>query len=146
MEINKLQAMKGYFIMAHVMIIDDDEDYASSIALVLSNVGHEVTIMNDTDSARASMNERCPDIAILDVMFHDNFQDGFLLAQTMKHCNDKINNIPIVMLSSVNSHFPMGFSSKDIDKDWMPVEAFLEKPVDPDILIDTISQILMDQK
>jgi DNA-binding response OmpR family regulator len=132
--------------MAYLMIIDDDEDYASSIALVLSNAGHEVTIMRDTDSAKLSMNERCPDIAILDVMFPGNDIGGFELAQTKNHSNKKLNHIPIVMLSSVNTHFPMGFSLKDIDNNWMPVEAFFEKPVDPDILINKISQILSDKK
>ncbi|MCG7851112.1 MAG: hypothetical protein MIO92_01170, partial [Methanosarcinaceae archaeon] len=50
--------------------------------------------------------------------------------------------IPILMLTAINTKFPLGFGPKDIDDDWLPVTEFLEKPVDFDVLVDKVSKLL----
>jgi hypothetical protein len=46
------------------------------------------------------------------------------------------------MLSAVNqkSNLSFGFSDSDISDDFMPVKAFIEKPVEPKILLEKIRQ------
>jgi DNA-binding NtrC family response regulator len=46
----------------------------------------------------------------------------------------------------VNTRFPLGFSSKDIDEDWLPVTDFLEKPVDLDVLADRVATMLANRR
>ena len=128
--------------MSYLMIIDDDEDFATAAATVLRDTGHEVKIELDIKSAEKSMNKRQPDIIILDVMFPENNSAGFELACKMKHYNGKFKNIPVLMLTAVNEKFPLGFSSTDIDEYWLPVEDFLEKPVDLDLLSNKVSTML----
>jgi DNA-binding response OmpR family regulator len=128
--------------MAYLMIVDDDEDFASAAATVLRKAGHEVQIELDTDSAIKSMEDRRPDLAILDVMFPEDASAGFGLARTMRHYNEKLKGIPVLMLTAVNAKFPLGFSSKDIDDAWLPVSDFLEKPVDLDVLQSKVTSLL----
>ena len=124
------------------MIVDDDEDFASTTATVLRKEGYDVQVELDIDSAVKSMESKPPDLAILDVMFPEDASAGFELARTMRHESGKLKNIPILMLTAINTKFPLGFGSKDIDEDWMPITEFMEKPVDFDVLREKVAKLL----
>jgi len=132
--------------MSYIMIIDDDEDFAFATATVLQDAGYEVRVELDIDNAEKSLIERQPDLIILDVMFPENSTAGFSLARKIKHYEDSIHDVPIMMLTAVNSKFPLGFSSHDIDDNWLPVGDFMEKPVDLDILKKRIDELLAGVK
>ena len=128
--------------MAYLLIVDDDEDFATAAATVLRSAGHDVQIELDTEAGLKSMEAKQPDLAILDVMFPEDSSAGFELARTMKHHNWLLKNIPILMLTAVNSQFPLGFGKTDIDEKWLPVSDFLEKPVDLDVLQEKVNALL----
>ena len=128
--------------MPYLMIVDDDEDFASTTATVLRKEGYDVQVELSIDSAMKSMESKHPDLAILDVMFPEDASAGFELARTMRHESGKLKNIPILMLTAINTKFPLGFGSKDIDEDWMPITEFMEKPVDFDVLREKVAKLL----
>ena len=92
------------------------------------------------------MESKPPDLAILDVMFPEDASAGFELARFMRHEKEQLKNIPILMLTAINTKFPLGFGSKDIDEEWMPVTEFLEKPVDFDVLREKVAKLLNANK
>ncbi len=128
--------------MAYVLVVDDDEDFAETTAIVIRNEGHDVQIELDTESAVQSMQNKTPDLVLLDVMFPEDSSAGFELARIMRHESETLKMIPILMLTAINAKFPLGFGPNDIDGEWMPVTGFLEKPVDFDILKDKVSKLL----
>ncbi len=128
--------------MAFVMIVDDDEDFASSVATVMKADGHEVEIVLDTDTAVQRMEQRPPDLLVLDVMFPEHASGGFELARLLRHHNEKLKDTPILMLTAVNAKFPLGFSAADIDERWLPVSDFLEKPIDLEVLRARVASML----
>ena len=128
--------------MAYILVIDDDEDFVKAVQMVLSGDGHEVGAVFDTESAVTSMEQRRPDLVVLDVMFPENSDAGFDLARTMRHDNEQLKNVPILMLTAVNMKFPLGFSASDIDDYWLPVADFVEKPVDFDVLRARVTKLL----
>ena len=130
--------------MAHLMIVDDDEDFATSVSTVLRNAGHEIDIERDIDNATRHMERRRPDLVILDIMFPEDASAGFELARTMRHHNEKLKGIPILMLTAINARFRLGFGSRDIDDRWLPVSGFLEKPVDIDMLQEKVNDLLQN--
>lgn len=128
--------------MAYVMIADDDEDFALIAAGVLRAEGHEVSIELATESARKSMEERRPDLLVLDVMFPESSSAGFDLARDMQAPNGALKDIPILMLTAVNQKVPLGFGAGDIDDRWLPVSGFLEKPVNLGVLRSKVAALL----
>jgi len=128
--------------MAYLMIVDDDEDFAAAAATVLRNAGHEVQIELSTGSGVASMQQRRPDLVILDVMFPEHSSAGFELARAMRNGQGTLRDIPVLMLTAINTTFPFGFSREDIDEFWLPVNDFVEKPVDLDVLRDKVEALL----
>lgn len=128
--------------MAYVLIVDDDEDFAHTAAVVLRQEGHDVQIELDTGDASQSMQNRCPDLVVLDVMFPEDASAGFELARSIRHDSGNLKDVPILMLTAINTKFPLGFGAKDIDNDWLPVTDFLEKPVDFDLLRQKVAELL----
>ena len=128
--------------MAYVLIVDDDEDFAETTATVIKSEGHDVHIELDTESAAQSMQSKTPDLVVLDVMFPEDASAGFELARFMRHENETLKMVPILLLTAINAKFPLGFGPKDIDSEWMPVTDFLEKPVDFDVLVNKVSKLL----
>jgi hypothetical protein len=60
----------------------------------------------------------------------------------MRHYSETLRGVPVLMLTAINARFPLGFSRRDIDENWLPVSDFLEKPVDLDALCAKVSAML----
>jgi DNA-binding response OmpR family regulator len=128
--------------MAYVLIIDDDEDFAAAAAKALATDGHEIKVETEIAPAKESMKRRRPDLIILDVMFPEDESAGFELARWIAHGGENLNRVPILMLTAVNMKFPLGFGSADCDEYWLPVQDFVDKPVDLNILRGRVSALL----
>lgn len=128
--------------MAYLMIVEDDEDFATAVATVLRDDGHEVAVELDIQSAVKNLRERRPDLVILDVMFPEDPSAGFELARSIQHDDENLKGIPILMLTAINVRFPLGFGSRDIDEEWLPVSDFLEKPIDLNVLRKKVADLL----
>ena len=127
--------------MAIIKIIDDDVEIAENLASMLQAEGHTASVRDDTAGAVADLEADTPDVLVLDVMFPENPAAGFDLAREIRG-SDKLKNLPIVMLTGVNQEYPMDFSGEDIDPDWMPVQDFMEKPVEIKGLLARIEKLL----
>ncbi|MGO8750890.1 MAG: response regulator transcription factor [Thermoguttaceae bacterium] len=125
--------------MAYLLIVDDDVDFSAAVATVLGGEGYETSIEDHPEGAMSSLKKRLPDAVVLDVMFPENPTAGFDLARTIRRT---YKDLPILMLTAVNQQFPLGFSNRDIDKRWLPVADFVEKPVDFRLLCDKVAHLL----
>jgi len=128
--------------MAYILLIDDDEDFTNAAATVLRSDGHEIRIELDIHSGASAMEQRVPDLVVLDVMFPEDSSAGFELARNIRKYDNELRNVPILMLTAVNQEFPLGFNPNDIDDNWLPVQMFLEKPVDLDLLKEKVRRLL----
>ena len=126
--------------MANVMIVDDDRDFMDSICRVLQRKGHSTTAIYDTEGVIELLEQEPHDVLVLDVMFPEDAAAGFRLAQDIRKHRD-LAGLPILILSAINTKFPMGFGPNDIDQTWMPVQDFLEKPIDFDVLAAKVEKL-----
>ena len=127
--------------MAYLMIVDDDEDFAAAVAVALVQEGHEVAIQTDIASAMMEMQTRPPDLVISDVMFPGDDFAGLQLARAMQGCRG-LDRIPILMLTGINPSLGMKLDTLDIDNSWMPVSDFVDKPVEPGVLVGKVKAML----
>lgn len=126
--------------MAKIMIVDDDPDFVDSISRLLQRKGHQLTTAYDTLRVIEQLERDPHDVLILDVMFPEDAAAGFHLTQEIRK-HENLRRLPILILSAINAKFPMGFGPGDIDDAWLPVQDFLEKPIDFDILADKVEML-----
>jgi CheY-like chemotaxis protein len=122
-----------------VIVIDDDPDVLEATKVVLEGAGFAVATAATGRDGVSRIREGGIDCIILDVMMAKD-TEGFQIAQDLK-ADPKTAKIPIVMLTSVSKKSGFEFSPA-VDKDYMPVEIFLEKPVDPKRLVQTITGVI----
>ena len=125
--------------MSKVMIIDDDRDMIDSISLILEANDYEVVSKMDTENLIVDIESENPDLILLDIVFPEDAQAGFKAARKIAQ-QESLKNTPVLILSAVNQLSNLGFSftENDISSDFMPVTGFIEKPVEPDVLLEKI--------
>ena len=121
-----------------VMVIDDDSDFVEATRVILEGAGYGVATATSGPAGLARIRQGGIDCILLDVMLARE-TEGFLIAQDLKG-DPKTAKIPIVMLTSISQRTGFEFSP-ETDEDYMPVEKFLEKPVDPKKLVAVIASI-----
>jgi CheY-like chemotaxis protein len=128
--------------MARILVVDDDIDIGTATAMILREDGHEVDICTELDDAKARISKQPPDLAVVDVMFPGNMAGGFELARHMAKAAGATRRIPVILLSSINKEYQLGFNSADVDEEWMPVAEFMEKPVEFEALKKKVRELL----
>jgi CheY-like chemotaxis protein len=125
---------------ARILIVDDDPDISEAMKVVLENQGYEVQRSADSTEGMAQLKEIRPDLIILDVMMRSP-REGFEFSRQIKH-DPEYKDIPILMLTSVHAKTGLDFRSAVGDEAWLPVEGFLDKPVRPSVLLETVGSLL----
>ena len=121
--------------MARILIVDDDPDVVESTQIVLENEGFDVISASNVTDGKSKVDSENPDLIVLDVMM-DEPDDGFVMAQELRA--RKIET-PIVMMTSVGKTFGLDF---DKDSEMVPVDEYIEKPVEPEVLVSKIKALL----
>jgi len=129
--------------MAKILIVDDDPDIVDSLSMILEANGHSIAVKSDTDHLLEETAEVAPDLIVLDVIFPEDPQAGFKAARELRRSKE-LSHIPVLMLSAVNrlSNLAFSITPSDISEDFLPVGAFLEKPVEPKALLRKIDELL----
>ena len=120
-----------------ILVVDDDPDFVEASRFVLEAAGYEVMSAGNGDEALRVMRRERPDLVILDVMM-SGVLDGLNASVQMK-AERGLKRTPILMVSSITtSDYAAVFPTDE----YVPVDAFLSKPVGPDKLRDEVKRLL----
>jgi len=126
-----------------VLVIDDDADIRVAVKTTLESKGYEVVTADNRASGMEAAKSERPDLIILDVMMESR-HDGFEMARELKK-NPKCKDMPILMFTSIKEKSGTDFKSAAGDPSWLPVDGFLDKPVEPKILVGEVEKLLAKQ-
>jgi CheY-like chemotaxis protein len=129
--------------MAKILVIDDDPDFLLAVQMVLEAHDMEMESATTPQEGIAKVLSTAPDLVILDVMMPTGYE-GFEVAREIRE-KHKLIDLPIFMLTSVHGtkQVPYRFAP---DEDYLPVDVFMDKPIDPDQLVDTIQEMLGERR
>ncbi len=129
--------------MAKILMIDDDPDILTAIRIPLEASGHEFFEALTGNEGLEKVKQINPDLIILDVMM-ETATEGFQLSLQLRDRSPNAEyaayrDIPILMLTAIHTTTPLRFTP---DEDYLPVDAFLDKSADPDVLLAKVDELL----
>lgn len=125
---------------AKIVIADDDPDIRESLQAILESRQYTVVTAVDKTDGLEKIKAEKPDLAILDVMM-STWEDGFEMSRELKK-DPQFKDMPILMLTGIKNETGIDFKSTAGDPTWCPVDAYLEKPIEPDILLAEVAKLL----
>ncbi len=120
-----------------VLLVDDDSDFVEMNRALLEENGYRVKVAFNGKQCLEEVAARRPDLIILDMVM-ESANDGFDVSRELRN-SELTRDIPLVMITSVNDSIPFRIEP---DHTWLPVDALLEKPVDPQLLLAVVDKAL----
>jgi CheY-like chemotaxis protein len=119
------------------LVVDDDPDFVDVVSMILTKEGYLVSSASNGDQALKAMKLEKPDMVLLDVMMATPLE-GVGVARQMA-ADPVLKRVPIVMISSIDS---TEYASALPDDLHIPIDAWINKPIDPDQFLKTIKRFL----
>jgi two-component system, chemotaxis family, response regulator PixH len=116
-----------------ILVVDDDPKALDLIEAMLIPAGYYVVTLSDSTRMIDTVREFKPDLILLDIMMPG--EDGYTILNKLKKGLNR-SSIPVVMVSAVadDAHKVLGAS------------AYITKPIDRKVLLETIARFLPDSK
>ncbi len=128
-----------------ILIIDDDPDVILFLETILTDNGYETYQANNGQEGLDILKETRPDLILLDLMMPVKSGLGFF--RDIKR-TDEFKDIPVIMVTGVagetgidlEQFFKRGVKQRE-GMELRP-DGYIEKPIDPDRLIEMIKEII----
>lgn len=123
--------------MAKILVVDDDPDFVRVTSKVLEKAGHKIVSAANGAQALESMRQAAPDLVLLDVMM-SYILDGLDVSREMAE-DLRLREIPVIMVTSLTA--VKGSVAFPTDE-YVPVDEWLTKPVNPETLLERVNAAL----
>lgn len=132
---------------ARILLVDDDKDLVHILRIVLAGQGYQVLAAHTPADGLALADAERPDLLVLDVMMPDA-TEGFHLVWNLRQMEEAyFRRVPIIMLTAIHRQTPLRFYPDSPDGtyaagEYLPVQGFVDKPVEPDELLKEVARVL----
>jgi CheY-like chemotaxis protein len=125
-----------------ILFVDDELDMRIFLSTVLKTEGYEAVAARNAIEGIQKARDLGPDLVIMDVMMPQ--AGGVTLFQELKK-DERLKHLPVIMLTGVSekafSHH-LHMLNVRMDESLPPPEAYMEKPLNPELLVATIERLL----
>ena len=126
---------------ALILIVDDDYDFLEINRFILEGAGYRVVTATNPAEAQQRIAEQSPDLVITDLMM-TSVDAGFAFSEELKS-DPATAGVPIIISTSVSSQLGLNFKPEnDADLAKMHVDAYFDKPIAAQALLDTVKGLL----
>ena len=122
-----------------ILVVDDDADIRQAAELVLAAAGYQVSFAASAQEALEMLLAKPVDLVLLDVMM-ETHTAGLHLSYDIRK-NSRLKGIPIIMLTSIEDRLGEKIEPGE-SGDFLPVDAFLRKPIDAPVLKAKVAELL----
>ena len=128
----------------NVLIIDDDADVTRYLGTLLSDRGWSVSTANSAEEGLAIARENPPDVVVLDLMMPER---GGLSTLVALRKDSQLQSTRIVIVTGIEQEVHNIYGKGEHFDAYLRrlkryhADAYLEKPVDPEVLLSTLDEV-----
>ena len=126
--------------VANILIIDDDPEFVEITKVILETKRYDVSYAYDAHEGFTKLEECIPDVILLDIMMGKG-AEGFIFARKIRK-DPRFAKIPILMITSMREQTGFDFPGEPIHPKFLPVDEYIEKPFEPQVLFEKIERQL----
>jgi CheY-like chemotaxis protein len=132
---------------AKILMVDDDRDLVETLRIVLESGGYEVIAAHDAKGGLDKVRSERPDLILLDVMM-PSATEGFHFVWTLRNFEGEyFRSVPVIILTAIHERTELRFYPDSGDGtyragEYLPVQDFVDKPVDPKALLARAATVL----
>ncbi len=123
-----------------VLIVDDDPDFVEGIQSTLTKAGYSVDVAYNPKTGFEALESKKYDILLLDIMMGRG-AEGVMMARKINK-DPALREIPVLIITGIREQMAFLFPGQPVHPRFLPIDELLEKPVDPNLLLEKVSQLL----
>jgi len=123
-----------------VLIVDDDPDFVEGIQSTLTKAGYSVDVAYNPKTGFKALESKKYDILLLDIMMGRG-AEGVMMARKINK-DPALREIPVLIITGIREQMAFLFPGQPVHPRFLPTDELLEKPVDPNLLLEKVSQLL----
>lgn len=130
-----------------ILTVDDDRDLVEALRIVLESGGYEVVAAYDAETGLEKVRSERPDLVLLDVMM-PSATEGFHFVWKLRSLEGEYYRaVPVILLTAIHEKTELRFYPDSGDGtykagEYLPVQDFVDKPVDPKDLLERVERVL----
>ncbi len=126
-----------------IVMVDDNTDFLFTMETFLQRNGFEVHTAEDGQQGMDLIRQERPDLVMLDIMMETLFS-GFEVCKQIRSDND-LGDTLIIGISGMGEELEIDYRQWP-DYDYFRPDAFLDKPVDKQLLLRMIPEVIEKAK
>jgi len=123
-----------------LLMIDDDPDFVEVIVSILEGADYEVDAKYNPDDGFQALKTGSYDLLLLDVLMGRG-AEGIMIARKIGD-DEKLRETPILIITGMREQIAFLFPGQPVHPSFVPVDELIEKPVEPDLLLEKVSKLL----
>lgn len=125
---------------ARLLIIDDDPDYVEGIKSILLSADYGVDVAHNPKDGFEALKNNPPDLLLLDIMMGRG-AEGVMLARKIRK-DPELRELPVLIITGIREQIAFLFPGEPVHPGFVPVDELIEKPVEPQFLLDRVKALL----
>ncbi len=129
-----------------ILIVHEDPDMVAALQLTLESAGFEILEARTNEEGLQKVQETLPDLVVLDAALETkaHLQVSLVLRNPAPQSPYAAHrHIPILMLTAPHSADSLRSGP---DEAYLPVDDYVEKPIDPDVLLERVRALIATEK
>jgi DNA-binding response OmpR family regulator len=123
-----------------LLIIDDDPDFTEAIREILESAGYQTDVKHNPKEGWAALKAGEYDLLLLDIMMGRG-AEGVMMARKLR--KDRVlREMPVLIITGIREQIAFLFGSQALHPRFVEVDELMEKPVEPDVLLDRVSALI----
>jgi len=130
-----------------ILIVEDDADLVKIMSVVLEAQAYQVVAAASKEEGLDKVKAENPDLIILDIMMPKGTEGFHFVWELRNQFDEPHRDIPILVLTAIHDTTSLRFYPDQSDEEYapgeyLPVQDFVDKPIDPDDLAARVKRLL----